>query len=85
MNGRRKINNVTPKDETPNYYELHYSHNKDARGNNNCSFLKETFFFDGTDLRFDSKETLQKISRILDVSQKELIQTLKIAVLRWIR
>ena len=77
MNSRRYISNIVKKDNFHNYYELNYVWNKDLKYNNHCNQLKETFYFDGKDVKFENKNTIKKICYILDLSKKELIKIKK--------
>lgn len=77
MNSRRKISNVIKKEGFDNMYEVVYVHNKDKRGHNYCTTVNESVRFTNGIVEFCDKKRIQKMSRILDTPQKELIELIK--------
>ena len=73
MNSRRKINNIIRKEGYSDMFEIIYTHNKDMRSNNFCLTITETCKYNNGQIKFYDKTRLQKMSRILNTSQKELI------------
>ena len=73
MNSRRKIKNIIKKEGYNDMFEIIYTHNKDMRGNNFCVTMTETCKYNNGTIQFYDKTRLQKMSRILNTSQKELV------------
>jgi len=73
MNSRRIINNIVRKEGYSDMFEIIYTHNKDMRLNNFCLTITETCIYNNGEIKFYDKTRLQKMSRILNTSQKELI------------
>lgn len=81
MNSRRKISNVTKKDGFDNMYDVHFSINKDKRGNNSVIIKSESVIYENGILKFDpskrnvnGKEVngIQYLAMVLHSTQKEI-------------